>query len=120
MVTAAETGSTLRVRVTATSPGGSGAADSQPTAVVQQFAGQVTPAYSFVRHVIDAGSQVTTTLAVGDIDGDGADDVVVGGKSFIGWFRSGTGRTGRSRPDSTAWAPRPSSRTSTVTGGWTS
>ncbi len=46
------------------------------------------PSLSFARHDIDSGrfSQVTEGLDVGDIDGDGRPDVVVGGDQYLLWY----------------------------------
>jgi hypothetical protein len=53
------------------------------------------PALEFVRHDIDQGvfGQVTEGINVGDIDGDGRPDIVVGGDDYLVWFHN---------PD---WAP---------------
>jgi FG-GAP-like repeat len=53
------------------------------------------PALQFVRHDIDPGvfGQVTEGINVGDIDGDGRPDIVVGGDNYLVWFHN---------PD---WAP---------------
>src|SRR5262249_30724874 len=53
------------------------------------------PALQFVRHDIDQGvfGQVTEGINVGDIDGDGRPDIVVGGDNYLVWFHN---------PD---WAP---------------
>src|SRR5262245_7471815 len=53
------------------------------------------PALQFVRHDIDQGvyAQVTEGINVGDIDGDGRPDIVVGGDNYLVWFHN---------PD---WAP---------------
>src|SRR5262245_6039302 len=53
------------------------------------------PALQFVRHDIDPGAfgQVTEGINVGDIDGDGRPDIVVGGDNYLVWFHN---------PD---WAP---------------
>jgi hypothetical protein len=53
------------------------------------------PAVQFVRHDIDSGAfgQVTEGINVGDIDGDGRPDIVVGGDNYLVWFHN---------PD---WAP---------------
>jgi hypothetical protein len=54
-----------------------------------------SPALQFVRHDIDPGvfGQVTEGINVGDIDGDGRPDIVVGGDTYLVWFHN---------PD---WAP---------------
>ena len=54
-----------------------------------------SPALQFVRHDIDPGvfGQVTEGINVGDIDGDGRPDIVVGGDNYLVWFHN---------PD---WAP---------------
>jgi VCBS repeat protein len=54
-----------------------------------------SPALQFVRHDLDAGvfGQVTEGINVGDIDGDGRPDIVVGGDNYLVWFHN---------PD---WAP---------------
>src|SRR5262249_50723475 len=56
---------------------------------------QAPPALQFIRHDIDQGAfgQVTEGINVGDIDGDGRPDIVVGGDNYLVWFHN---------PD---WAP---------------
>src|SRR5262245_21763157 len=55
----------------------------------------VPPALQFIRHDIDQGAfgQITEGINVGDIDGDGRPDIVVGGDNYLVWFHN---------PD---WAP---------------
>src|SRR5262249_9922226 len=54
-----------------------------------------SPALQFIHHDIDQGvfGQVTEGINVGDIDGDGRPDIVVGGDNYLVWFHN---------PD---WAP---------------
>src|SRR5262249_59322150 len=54
-----------------------------------------SPPLQFIRHDIDQGvyGQVTEGINVGDIDGDGRPDIVVGGHNYLVWFHN---------PD---WAP---------------
>jgi hypothetical protein len=54
-----------------------------------------SPALQFVRHDLNQGvyGQVTEGINVGDIDGDGRPDIVVGGDNYLVWFHN---------PD---WAP---------------
>src|SRR5262249_60323924 len=56
---------------------------------------QAPPALHFIRHDIDQGAfgQITEGINVGDIDGDGRPDIVVGGDNYLVWFHN---------PD---WAP---------------
>jgi hypothetical protein len=50
----------------------------------------VPPALQFIRHDIDTGlfGQVTQGAGVGDIDGDGRPDIVVGGDNYLVWFHN--------------------------------
>jgi hypothetical protein len=49
-----------------------------------------SPALQFVRHDIDTGlfGQVTQGAGVGDIDGDGRPDIVVGSDDYLLWFHN--------------------------------
>jgi hypothetical protein len=55
------------------------------------------PRLSFTRFDLDSGrwAQVTQGMNVGDVDGDGRTDLVVGGNRFLVWYRN---------PE---WTPRP-------------
>ena len=48
------------------------------------------PVLQFVRHDINQGvyGQVTEGINVGDIDGDGRPDIVVGGDNYLVWFHN--------------------------------
>jgi len=48
------------------------------------------PALTFVRHDIDSSpfGQVTEGINVGDIDGDGRPDLVVGGDQYLVWYHN--------------------------------
>jgi hypothetical protein len=61
------------------------------TAQVDAMAALVgTPALEFVRHDLDSSpyGQVTEGINVGDIDGDGRPDLVVGGDQYLVWYHN--------------------------------
>jgi len=59
------------------------------------FTATPPPVPQFIRYDIDSGvfGQVTQGINVGDIDGDGRPDIVVGGDNYLVWYHN---------PD---WAP---------------
>jgi len=85
-----------------------------PTAVAAPLVGAeqaavtsvtATPALTFTRHDLDSSpfGQVTEGINVGDIDGDGRPDLVVGGDQYLLWYHN---------PD---WAPHLIARIKEIT-----
>lgn len=46
----------------------------------------VSTTYSFQRNLVESGTQVMEGCAAGDINGDGKDDLVLAGDSYLAWY----------------------------------
>ena len=102
----ADAGLTFRAWVTATNIAGTATSLSNLSASITSSS---VASYDFDRNIVsDTGGQcagcATENIASGDINSDGKQDVVVGGKSALLWYENnGSG---------TSWTPRP------IASGW--